>query len=237
MDEESKVVQEETSAPEVSEVEKEALSKNWNPEGVKSAEEFLRAEPLYEEIKASHKKVAELEKAIKEMASLVKNQQKVATESQVHKLQEMRTEAISLGDIESVNKIESQIVAAQSTPLGEHPAVTEFKVRNKEWIDDPSYKSQQMRDFALARDVELAKFNLDPIEHMKILESDVQEKFSVKTFKAKVESGTPPAPQGKGITLKTMTPEQKAFCKFLTDHGHMTAEQYIQSINEANKHE
>ncbi len=58
---------EEEAPKEPNSIEEEAQAKGWKEDGEKSAEEFLRAEPLYDELKERGKKLNKQEKEILEL--------------------------------------------------------------------------------------------------------------------------------------------------------------------------
>lgn len=183
----------------LSTLEQEAIEKGWKPDGPKTAEEFLRAEPLYDELKNRGKKLKEKDATIEALNNHVSkltqkvNEMITSQEQQrldnynlaLEEMQKLKSEAIERGDSEAVSDIESKMSMYQaeidksinvSNPVN-LPEVEEFAERNHKWINDPSYEAQQMREFAKQRDVELAQFNLQPGEHLKTLEQDLKKKF------------------------------------------------------------
>lgn len=229
------------SSEEVSTTEQEAMAKGWKPDGVKSAEEFLRAEPLYEEIKSRGKEIKELKETLDALKSHMDKQQEVGYKKALDDLKEQRIEAIQMGDVEAVDKLDSEI--ADHTKQALPTVVESFQERNKTWLNDPSLKAEEMRQFMLERDNQLAKFNLSESEHIKIIEQDLREKFVsyfepegdvVETKPAAVESGKhKPSPKKKAkFSFDDLSPVQKQCARRFNKSGVMSVDQYIQSLIE-----
>jgi hypothetical protein len=68
----------ETNEKILTDFEKEQQAKGWNPEGEKSAEEWLRAQPLYDEIKKRGKEIKQLQRTVDNMKSVMEKQTKLA---------------------------------------------------------------------------------------------------------------------------------------------------------------
>ncbi len=224
-----------------SDVEADARAMGWSPDGVKSAAEFLRAAPLYEEIKARGKKEKELLETINELKAHMDKQQKLAYEQALADLREERDEAISLGDVEQVNQLDYKIKEQEKThkAVDESPEALAFVSKHSDWINDPSYEAQKMREFTAKRDQELLAYNLSPTEHLKILENDLKGEFPNK-FKNKENIPYQSVESGANKVSKTanklkygfsdLSPEQKKCARHFEKRGIMKTEDYIKSL-------
>ena len=230
-------------------VEDEASAKGWKPGGEKSAEEFLRAEPLYQELKSRGKEIKELKQTLDELKAHQDKQIRMGYEQAMRELQAKREDAISMGDIDAVNEVEEQM-KYQEESLNVKPeaelssAAKAFGERHKEWLNDPSYESQQMREFVQTRDSELMIYGMDPEEHIKIIEKDLKTKFpsyfssreesveEVNKFQS-VESG---GNSGVKVTRKAkygfsdLNSEQKRCARHFEKRGIMSTDDYIKQL-------
>lgn len=224
-------------------VEEEAAAKGWKPNGPKSADEFLRAEPLYEELKSRGKEIKELKSTLDELKAHMDKQKELGYKQAMQELYSARKEAIEMGDVESVDNIDLQIREheEEANTLTHNPHVQEFADNNKAWINDPSYEAQKIREFAQHRDEQLVAFNLDPSEHLRILEKDVKKEFSsyfgedtIKSEVSSVESDiAPTSPSSKKYSFKDLNADQKDCYRHFTKRGIMSGDQYIKSLIES----
>ena len=232
----------EVVAEEVNEVEQEAVKKGWKPDGPKSAEEFLRAEPLYEEIKARGREIKDLRVTLEELTSHMKKQQEIGYQKALHELKAERVEAIQEGDVEKVESLERQIKDTETgieeaTKPQEHPSVTSFYERHNSWWSDPSYEAQEMRDFAAKRDIELSSQGLSPDTIIETLESDLRYKFP-KKFENKaqeepmvVESNTREVrSEPSTLRFSELSTTEKQLYRFLQDNNPMEAKEYLKEL-------
>lgn len=231
-----------------SDVEKEAMAKGWKPDGgPKSAEEWLRSEPLYKEISASHKKITELKQIVDTLSGQMKQQEERGYKKAIDDLQNQRIEAIQLGDVETVNQIEEQIKSYEQPAEPEHHQTVEaqeFMSRHDAWLKDPSYEAQKIREFAEKRDKELLGYNLSPTEHIKVIEQDLKHEFgNSRFFKGEesevtrtqaVENRTPSAPskQSIGLQPKDLDDAERQVYYYLknTDKTGKSAKDYIKQV-------
>ena len=237
------ITEEQTLEPESS-VEDEAKAKGWKPDGPKSAEEFLRAEPLYDEIKARGKEIKELKKTMEEMKQFMTKQQQLGYKKALDDLQSQKTLAISEGDVEKVSELDVKIseTSKNITPdkTESIPEVQAFAEKHSKWLNDPSYECQKMREFVTKRDNELASFNLSPEEHINIIDREVKQQFKdyfkepVKDIPQVVESDSKPVKAEKKLkfTFRDLSPEQKDCCRHFKKRGIMNEEDYIKSLIE-----
>ena len=219
----------------------EATSKGWKPDGPKSAAEFLRAEPLYEEIKTRGKEIQELKATMDALKTHLDKQKEAGYKQALADLEQRKVEAIQMGDVEGVAEVEKQIADHQApeAPQTLLPAVAQFKEKHSAWLNDPSYEAQQIREFVEARDTQLATYNLSPDEHIKIIESDLLKKFPNR-FKSNrprptttaVEAPTAKAPKAKTANFSDLSSEQKLVCRQFERTGVMTRDEYIKQLKD-----
>ena len=244
--EEEPVLEEVSSKPELTEVEEEASAKGWKPNGPKSAEEFLRAEPLYDEIKQRGKEIKTLRSQVDELMKHVTGLKKAGYEEKLDIIKAERADAVARSDLDSVeyldeelNKVKSELNKEEGTPQMPQAAL-DFVERHKDILNDYSLESQHIKDFINERDIQLAAYNLDPETHIKTLERDLQtqypDKFGVKTQSkpniSAVESDSRPVTtKGKSkYSFSDLTQDQKNIYKFMEKRGDMTGAEYIKQL-------
>lgn len=230
---------------EYTEAEQEALTKGWKPEGEKSAEEFLRAEPLYEEIKQRGKEIKSLKSQLDEIMKHVGNLKRAGYEEKLEVIQAEREDAVARSDLESLNYLDEELAKVKSEldeevpTQTQHPATVEFLDKYQDIIQDYSLESQRIKEFLSERDVQLASYNLDPETHMKTLEKDMKsqfpEKFQEKQVKqtvSAVESDSRPITKNKKskYTFSDLNRDQKNVYKYMERKGVMTGAEYIQQL-------
>lgn len=227
----------------VDESASEALKKGWKPDGPKSAEEFLRAEPLYKELKQRGKEIKDLRVTIEELRTHMTKQQEFGYKKAVEEIAEARTAAIKNGDVEGVEQLDQQMQEYKTSmvppPAEDSPDVAKFLVKNSDWINDPSYEGQLMRDFAQKRDTELMQHKLPLEEHLQIVENDLKTKFPDR-FKSEevveprhvVESnaGVSAGKNKRKVTFSDLNPEQKACARHFDKRGVMKTSEYIKQL-------
>ena len=233
-------------------IEKEAMTLGWKPDGgPKSAEEFLRAAPLYDRIKKDGRKIDELEKSINELKSLMSKQNELGYQRAISDLTEKRRDAITLGDVRAVEALDKEIryheQAVQANKVPEMPSLVpeaqDFIERNQEWINGSSFEAKRMQEFVLQRDKELAAYALSPDEHIKQLEKELYSKFetyfnskepvSNKHSGTQVESDAVPTQRvvkNKKYGFENLNKEQKSICKAFERQGIMSADEYVAEL-------
>lgn len=225
---------------EVDPVEEEAKAAGWKEDGVKSAEEYLRAAPLYDEIKTRGKEIKELKVTMDEMAAHMKKQQEVERTKVMAELQQKRTDAIEVGDVEAVNKAD---VAIQKEVAPIHnPAVEAFKERNIDWLGDDSAEGKHMQAFVQELDNKYAQMGLEPAYHLEQLEKKVQQEFPHRFKEAEPEPtvAAVEGAQGGAVSSKRkakfsfsdLNNEQKNCARHFAKRGVMDNDTYIKHLVE-----
>lgn len=220
--------------------EQDQQAKGWNPDGPKSAEEWARAEPLYEELKTRGKEIKSLRRTINELKEHMDKQEQVAYEKAYVELIAQRDQAIMEGNVDLVHQIEQETNQLQQTkPTELHPSVKDFQERNEDWLTATSFEAMEMQRFAYERDQQLASQNLDPNQHMTILEEHIKQKFpkyfNIETTEmvgsgAAVEANTPTTSTKKTYGFKDLSSEQKQVARDFERMGVMKTDEYIKQL-------
>lgn len=231
----------ETNEKVLTDFEKEQQAKGWNPEGEKSAEEWLRAQPLYDEIKKRGKEIKQLQRTVDNMKSVMEKQTKLAYEQAIKDLEAKQTEAYARGDTNAANQLQEQIETAQEPVLEQElpQEAYDFAERNASWMNGTSYEEMKIAKFARERDSELALKKLDPVTHIETLEEHIRKEFpdyfgiQVKPSSQAVESGTGTGfvnKSKKNYTMNDLNQEQKQCAYDFERTGVMPKEAYIKLL-------
>lgn len=236
---------EEQNEEQYTEFEQEQMKKGWKPGGEKSAEEFARAEPLYNELKARGKEIKDLKRTVEEMAEFMRKQEKHAYEKALKELSAQRYEAIQRGDVALVDKLDeerNQLSHTPITPAAVPVAVQDFTEKYSVILQPATYEQSKIGDWVRRRDNELSSRGLDPDAHMKLLETEMLERFSdffgSNKSTSAVESG-----QGGNVVGKTsskklpsfneLTSEQKQAARDFVAYGTFkNTDEYIKKLVE-----
>lgn len=225
-------------------IEEQAKAKGWKPDGPKSADEFLRAEPLYDEIKARGKEIKELKDTVKQLAEMVKKREALENAKLKTSLEDAKDEAIRLGDVDSVKKIEGELHKVEA-PVVEvptiDPLIEQFKEKHKSWLHNLSYEYDEMNEFFRKRAAILDAADLPVDQYLATLESDMNKRFPEK-FGHSEKKAPSVAVSSDGDRLNTnfkreftkrdLNKAQKAALHQFERLGVMTADQYIQQLVE-----
>ena len=231
----------------LSETEEEAKSKGWDPDGPKSADEYLRAEPLYEEIKARGKDIKELKDTISHLKGLMDKQQQAAYQQAISDLQAARNEAIELGDVEEVNRIEDQAKRLQQDvqPPQVSEKVQSFVNRNQGWLYNQNEIANEIKMVAEAKYQVLKQQGKSDEEIIDIVEPFLQKVYpDVVAGGASKEASTPKVSpvdspslgasakhaSRKKFTFSDLNDQQKEACRYFDKAGIMKPEDYIKEL-------
>lgn len=228
-----------------SEFEREQMAKGWNPDGVKSAEEYSRTEPLYEEIKSRGKQLKQMQKAIDALTQHMSKQEKIAYDKALHTLRQERHEAIARGDIRDVERIEAETQQLLTPPPVAIPEAEAFKEKYENIFNSANYEEMEIVKFLQERDVELMSRNLAPAEHMKTLEQHMLKKFPSyfgqkevvnRNDTSSVETGNSSNVVKKSsrsrFSLHDLNNEQKQVARDFEKFGIMKVDEYIKQLVE-----
>lgn len=226
--------------------EKDQAAKGWNPTGEKSAEEWARAAPLYDELKERGRELKQLRRTVDEMKQHMQKQEKLAYERALADLQSQRNAAIQNGNVNLVNQIDeaqANLVPTSYEAVEEPLAVSDFKERNASWLNGTSYEEMKMAEFALKRDNELAAKKLSPDAHMKVLEEHIKKEFP-EYFRTGEERTTSAVESGYGdnvakpvskrkATFNDLDSTQKQIARDFERMGVMKVEEYVKQLVDA----
>ncbi len=229
----------------LSEFEQEQQSKGWNPDGPKSAEEWARAEPLYQEIKARGKENKQMRRTINELKEHMQKLEEHAYERAVRDLEKEYKTAVYNGDEEEAQRLQQE-KEQMVRPEPVHEAVLEFQDRHAAWLNGKSYEDLEMKNWVMQRDNDLMSYGLPPEEHMALLDEHLRKKFpnyfessqepSTPQVTAAVDSGhsnnvvTPASKHKKKFTLADLNPEQKQTARDFEKLGVMPIDDYIKQL-------
>jgi len=245
----------EVDEPQYTEVEQEAISKGWNPEGVegkrhKTAEEYLDIAPVYDRLHASEKKIKDMEAGFEHMRKMQEAQLERAKEQARKELKDQMKEAASVGDTDAVEKIADQLLETNEKPVQPEPAVnqppkefTDF-LDNNPWYDTTS-ESYDVEKTLYADDLGKAFAPLvakgKPLSEVyEEIEKKVAAKFTPTNPKrekaAPVASSTPARKtEGKKTTIKDLNLSQEEYriVRNMINAGQMTETEYVQDYIKA----
>jgi len=231
--------------------EQEAIAKGWKPDGPKSADEFLRAEPLYEELKQRGKELKTLRSQVETLTKHVGGLKKAGYQEKIDVIQAERESAVARSDQDSLNYLDDELQKVQTEMVQEvqevqepqaHPAALEFLDKYKDVLQDYSLEAQGIKEFIDERDKQLATHNLDPVIHMKTLEKDMKSQFPDR-FRTEqqteapimaVESDSRPVTSRRKskYAFSDLSADQKNIYKYMERKGVMTGPEYIKQLAE-----
>lgn len=242
----SKMENAESATEEFSATETEAMQKGWKPDGPKSADEFLRAEPLYDEIKQRGKEIKHLRSQVDELIKHVSGMKKAGYENQLDNIKKERANAVARSDLASVEYLDDQLHQVRAelqkeAPPALHPAAAAFVEKYNDLITDYSLESQEIKEFLDFRDRQLAAHHLDPELHMKTLEKDLQKRYperfttpepARRSSVSSVESDSRPLAGRKSskFSFSDLSSDQKSIYKQFEKRGVMTGAEYIKQL-------
>jgi len=208
----------EKKEPEKVDYEKIAKSKGWKPkddfsgEAWIGAEEFVKREPLFEkikglksEVKETHASLSEMKQLVRTMTEQFKEAKDVAVKKAIDDLKAQKKEAIEVGDVAKVEKIDEQI-EAQKQIKKDVPAQVEIKPEIKEWVSKNKWfdENPKLQKFALSFNKAYAADNQEASlsEVLEETEKAVKLRFpdEFKSNTARQESASPvetPSSEGK----------------------------------------
>lgn len=140
--------------PEPTEIEIEAASHGWNPEGVDgklnlTAEEFMDRQPLYDEIRSTKKQLKRIQEG---MDALKVHHSKVAANERAKVMNELKArkkDALQMDDFDAVMAIDDRIAEVKAEDYAESIAPQTNNTFN-DWISDNKWYEQdaEMKTYA-----------------------------------------------------------------------------------------
>jgi len=240
---------EEATEGEYTEFEKEQMEKGWNPDGPKSAEEYSRSQPLYDEIKARGKQIKQMQKTLDSLTEHMSKQEKLAYEKALETLRQEKEEAIQRGDVHGVMDVEQRqnnmLAEAKEQKQEVIPEAEAFAEKYEHIFKSADFDEVEITKFVMERDSELMAKNLSPKQHMELLESHMLKKFpnyfgngkeTVTRGNQSVESGNGSNVVGKSskskYTFHDLNPEQRRVARDFEKYGIMKVGAYIKQLVE-----
>jgi hypothetical protein len=249
----------EDKAPEFTEIEQRALEMGWRPQtefhgepvDFIDAKEFVSRKPLFDKIEKQSKELKNVNKALEALKVHYTKVQETEYNRALAKLQTARQEAITNSDGASFDAIDSEIKRVegemqsvkqmQAQPLvveqEVHPEFAAWQHRNQ-WYSD---NNQDMKDWADAAGIRLARQGLNPKEVLIKLEQDVKKSFPHK-FTNPNKTSAPSVEDGKQTGSKSgasdkfeLTEQESKIMNTLirSDPKLFTREKYIAELKAA----
>ena len=226
---------------------KEELGDAFDPGRHVNAEEFIKRKPLFETIKQQSKAIKELKKTVDSVVQFSKQNAELEVKRAIDALNAQKREAISLGDVETVERIDKSIKlheesAKKAVEPSVPPEVVEWTANN-EWFD----ADMEMQDFATAYCASYAKRrpNDSITAALEATEKAVRKAFpdsryfssSRKDYVSPVETRTgetPPSPKGASkYQMSRLNEDQKrTYDAYVKKGKMMTHDQYFTKLEE-----
>lgn len=220
-------------------IENLAKRYGWNPEGEKSAEDFI--EFALKEVPERGKELKKYKRTVDELKVHMQKQQEYAYKQAKEELEAQKRLAHDNNDAVAYHQLEQQEKQLQPVSAEILAAQEEFYDRNSDWNDIENLDTLEIRDWAAKRDFEIGRMGLSPKEHLERLEKEVRKKFSAyfgepsKSRPQAVESDSynsvAPDKSSKKITSVRQLP--KAFqetCANYVAAGIMTEAKYLEDL-------
>jgi len=151
-----------STSEELSDIEQEAISKGWNPQGVEgrrnlTAEEFLDRQPLYDKIHKSDRAVKRLQEQQEALMKHLEMLQNNVVDRTVEDLKRQKKEALEEEDHDRVIEIDEKIIKAREAP--EPPKPTQSTEVFDTWVEENTWYEQdaKLRRYADAVGAEYAQ--------------------------------------------------------------------------------
>jgi hypothetical protein len=213
----------------------------WRP-----AKEFLeRGETMLpimrKTVEKQERKIADLEKSIKEFAEYHSKSEQRAFERAYKELKDKQYDAVQAGDTQAFAAVDKEIAELQAdsrpsigdTKSGEHPDYAPWLEKNK-WAEDDPLLSEEAEIQALYLRNKGSK--LQGADFLDSVAKRVKERFPDK-FKnprresaPSVEGSTPPARKG-GRTYADLPADAKAACDKMVKNYGIKKEEYVKNYD------
>lgn len=217
-------------------IEKLAKEHGWNPEGEKSADEYI--EFALQNLPERGKQLKRMQKTMDALIDHNRKQEQIAYDKALKDLALQKHEAISRGDSASVQAIEQQAEQLKPVPVSS-PAIIDFQERNADWLQSNSAEHKKMQAYTFGMDSILMAEKLSPEEHMEKLEEAVKEQFpdhfGIKhAVRSPVEGGTgsnlATRNSKKTFSFSDLNEQQRKIAEEFEFYKIMTKEQYVKDL-------
>jgi hypothetical protein len=241
-------------APQYTEIEQKALDMGWRPrddfEGTDDdfidAKEYVRRKPLFDKIEHTSKELRSMRKALNALQQHYTAVEKAAVTKALDTLKQQRKEAISEGDGDKFDSVDSEIKRVEQQ-VGEieaaagkdvveeiqqvHPQFAAWQAKNP-WYDSVGY----MRKFADEVGGKLHLQGMSPPEVLKEVEKAVRKEFPQKFTNPNkasapdVESGKPSGRSSARAGDVEMTDLERRIMNTLVNSKQITKEKYLADL-------
>lgn len=232
---------------EYSEFEQEQMKLGWNPDGEYGAAEWQRNFSLTKTIKRLGEDNKSLKSTVQEIKSFMERQNNKELANDDREFSKMRAEAIKMGDVELVDKIDKERNNYMSKQQPNQPtAIPEFDAFNEKYKDIVFAQDGDELDMRIyLHQVEQALQNvpLNPKQYADRLEKALLKKYpdyfdknenDTDTLTQSVESGinsNVKKPLRRKVTINDLSREQKDMFDNFKKYGFpITEEQYIKDL-------
>lgn len=255
----SEETQEEAETPpQTTEDEKKAIEQGWKPkdqfEGDPadwvSAREFNKNGDFIDVIKNQSKKIKKLEEGIQKVVEINEKMQKYKVDERAAEILQAKREAITNGNIEEVEKLEKILDEVRKEALPDKPvavqAARDFEARNRHWFNDSTPENIAMKNYALAKEIEVHNAHPDWSDEQNILEVEKATKkyFNIDGVNTNINRTRPAAvnitpPENvslgkakKKFTFSMVPQDSKQMVRTIADACGMTLDDYANQLHE-----
>jgi len=237
---------EEDQGPEFSEVEQDAMSKGWSPDGVEgkpnlSAEEFVARQPLYDKLHKTDRAMKRVEDQNKAVTAHLEMMRKSLAEDKVENLKARKKEVLAEQDdgwTDEVIAIDEKIIKASQeeeivvAEVVDNSAYDVWLERNQWYENNNDMKAYADR---LGAGILAQSPSMDLKDVYQEVEDEVKLRFSDKfkpvSRQSPVDSGRPRSRQKDAkYTVADLDEETKGIMGNLVRSGVMTAEEYLTDL-------
>jgi hypothetical protein len=234
---------EESAPAPLSEEEQRAVTEGWRPlsdwkgdtKKWVPASDYMRDLPFKKHISQQTRKIRELENTIQSFQGHMSKVEERAYQKAWDRLQQQRNEAILLGDLEGVSKIETEMteihkevaaiprpVAAPAGPVEPPPEAISWAERNP-WF----FQDVKMGGYARLVNEEFLRDHPEATAEQQLAntEKEVRQRFPEKFENSRrqeppsVEGGTFSGANKSRYTYNDLTAEQRRICDSFVNHG------------------
>lgn len=243
-------IPEETKEPEYSDMELEALSMGWKPEGQQGDKEFIEAgeyvrrKPLFDKIDSYHKKVKYVEQSLKDLTEHHKKVRDTEYNRAYKDLEKTYRSAMEEGDTIQALEIHDQMNNLQGTRSNElqaepqsQPNIASAEYEN--WIIDNDWYEKDNEMHAFADGVAMAYVNKHGQTPEKIIFEHVAKQVK-RGFPEKFENPNRSRPgvvgkgdvntKGRKSPIPKLTYEQESVARRWEKMGVMSKEDYVKEL-------
>jgi hypothetical protein len=243
----------EPAAPELSEVEQEAMTHGWKPESEfesktgkkwKTAEQFMELKPLYDKIDEQHREVKNLKKGLEAFGKHYNKMEQATYERAMTDLKSQRKTALEEGDLVLAEDIRDQMEfkkrEATLAPVVEAPQedrtaeMNSWKQRN-DWYE----KDEDMTAYADGVGNKLLRSGKDPTDILAEVSKRTRAAFPHKfrnpnkDTAPKVESGSSGRNRGGSETSGLTAGEIQIMEQLIRSGAPITREAYIKDLKKS----